>query len=137
MTAPAAPEGVAVATRRLVAGALLAVTVVAGLAMHALLPDDAASDITGDALYAFAAYLAIVVIAPRLHALAVAGIALGWCIAVELFQFTGLPTAWGAMLPALRLVLGTAFDPRDLLVYTVAVIVACGADMAVRWGRRR
>ena len=137
MTAPADRESVAVASRRLVAGALLAVTVVAGLAMYAWLPDDAASDIAGDALYALAAYLAVIVIAPRLPALGVAAIALVWCIAVELFQLTGLPTAWGTMLPALKLVLGTAFDTRDLLVYTAAVSAACGVDMVVRWARRR
>ena len=137
MTAPVAPETVAVAPRRWVAGGLLAATIVAGLATHAWLPDSPASDITGDALYAVAAYLAIVLIAPRLPALAVGGIALGWCIGVELFQLTGLPVQWGETFPALMLLLGTVFDPRDLLVYAIAVIAACGVDMLVRSARRR
>ncbi len=122
--------------RRWVAMVLLAAAVVAGLAAHALLPEGAVSDITGDTLYAVAAYLAVIVIAPRLQSLAVAGIALAWCVAVELFQLTGVPQSWGAVFAPLRLVLGSAFDRRDLLVYALAVIAAFGVDLIVRSSRR-
>lgn len=122
--------------RRWVALVLLGAAVVAGLAAHALLPEGAASDIMGDALYAVAAYLAVIVIAPRLQPLAVAGVALAWCVAVELFQLTGVPQSWGAVFAPLRLVLGSAFDPRDLLVYALAVIAAFGFDLIVRSARR-
>jgi hypothetical protein len=123
--------------RRWVALVLLGAAVAAGLAAHALMPRGAVSDITGDALYAVAAYLGVVVIAPRLPPLAVAGIALAWCMAVELFQLSGLPQRWGEAFPPLRLALGNVFDPRDLLVYALAVIAAFGADLILRSARRR
>ena len=91
-----ADRGASARTRRIIGAGLLAVTVAAGLAVNAFLPDTAVTDIAGDALYAVAAYLAVVLIAPRLPPLAVAGIAARWCVAVELFQLTGLPLAWGA-----------------------------------------
>ncbi|MFE5410684.1 DUF2809 domain-containing protein [Microbacterium sp. NPDC056569] len=119
-------------TRRLVAALLLAATIVAGLLVHALLPDTAVTDIAGDALYAVAAYLAVVLLAPRLPALAAGAIAASWCVAVELFQLTGLPLAWGAQFSPVMLVLGTVFDPRDLLVYVVTIALATAADAAIR-----
>ncbi|WP_246093364.1 DUF2809 domain-containing protein [Microbacterium kyungheense] len=109
--------------RRMPAAVLLAAVVAVGLAVHAALPDTAATDIAGDALYAAAAYLAVVLIAPRLPAPAVGGIAAAWCAAVELFQLTGLPLEWGARLPPVMLVLGTVFDARDLVAYIVTIAV--------------
>jgi hypothetical protein len=42
-------------TRRIVAAVLLVVVIGAGLLVHGVLPDTAATDITGDVLYAVAA----------------------------------------------------------------------------------
>lgn len=119
--------------RRMPAAVLLAAVVAAGLAVHALLPDSAATDIAGDALYAAAAYLAVVLIAPSLPVLAVGGIAALWCVAVELFQLTGLPLEWGARFAPVMLLLGTVFDGRDIFVYVVTIAVLCVMDAFVRW----
>ena len=91
----------------------------------------------GDALYAVAAYLAAVLVAPRLPALAAGGIAAAWCVCVELFQLTGLPLAWGAQFAPVTLVLGTVFDARDLVVYVVTIAIATGVDAAARAVMRR
>ena len=117
--------------RRAVAAIALAVVVVTGLVVHRWAPSGIFSDITGDALYAVAAYLAVVIVVPRATPVLVGAIALGWCVAVELFQLTGLPLAWGADIPPLRLVLGTGFDPRDLLVYGAAVAASVLVDLVV------
>ncbi|MFK4805455.1 DUF2809 domain-containing protein [Microbacterium sp. ZW CA_36] len=118
--------------RRVLAAVLLVLTIGAGLVVHAALPDSSATDIVGDALYAVAAYLAVVLIAPRLPALAVGGIAMLWCVGVELFQLTGLPLAWGAEFAPAMLVLGTVFDARDLVVYIATIAVATALDGVVR-----
>ncbi|MBW9108910.1 DUF2809 domain-containing protein [Microbacterium ureisolvens] len=115
--------------RRTVAAVLLAATVAAGLVVYALLPDTAATDIAGDALYAVAAYVAVVLLAPRLTAIAAGAIAAAWCVGVELFQLTGLPLAWGAQFPPVMLVLGTVFDARDLVVYVATIILATAVDV--------
>ena len=115
--------------RRTVAAVLLAATVAAGLVVYALLPDTAATDIAGDALYAVAAYVAVVLLAPRLTAIAAGAIAAAWCVGVELFQLTGLPLAWGAQFPPVMLVLGTVFDARDLVVYVAMIILATAVDV--------
>ena len=117
--------------RRVIAAALLVLTIAAGLVVHAALPDSSATDIAGDALYAVAAYLAVVLVAPRLPALAVGGIAVLWCIGVELFQLTGLPLVWGAEFVPAMLVLGTVFDVRDLVVYIATIAVATALDAVI------
>jgi predicted Kef-type K+ transport protein len=122
--------------RRLLAGGLLALTIVAGLAVHSFAPDSAASDIAGDALYAVAAYLAVVLVVPHLRVPAVALIAAVWCTFVELFQLTGIPLALGAAFSPVMLVLGTVFDARDLVVYLVTIVAVAGIDGAIRAGRR-
>lgn len=121
--ASAPPRG-----RRVAAAVLLVATIAVGLLVHGLLPDTSATDIAGDALYAVAAYLGVVLIAPRLPPLAAGAIAAGWCVGVELFQLTGLPLSWGAQFSPVMLVLGTVFDPRDLLVYVAAIALATAVD---------
>lgn len=137
MTRTAERATIGVTRRRWIAAGILVAAIIAGLGVHAWLPDGAVSDIAGDGLYAFAAYLAVVVIAPRLSPLAVGGIAVAWCVAVELFQLTGLPLEWGAVFPPVMLLLGTVFDPRDLLVYALALVAACAVDGIVTSLRRR
>ena len=118
-------------TRRIAALVCLAVVIVAGLAVHGLLPDTAVTDIAGDALYAAAAYAAFVVVAARLGPLAIGGIAAAWCVGVELFQLTGLPSAWGASFAPMTLLLGAVFDARDLVVYIVTIAALTVLDWAL------
>lgn len=123
--------------RRIAAGVGLAVVITCGLLVHGALPDTAATDIVGDALYAAAAYLGVVLLAPRLSPLAVSALAAAWCVAVELLQLTALP---GAVVSAFRpavLLLGTAFDPRDLVVYVAAVAALLAGDAGLTAARRR
>ena len=123
--------------RRAIAAVLLIATVGAGLFVHGALPDTAATDIAGDALYAVAAYLAVVLVAPRLSAPVVGLIAAAWCTAVELFQLTGLPLVWGAQFSPVMLVLGTVFDPRDLVVYLLTIALATALDAGIHAVRAR
>ncbi len=123
--------------RRWAAAALAGSTIAAGLAVHRLLPDTAASDIAGDALYAVLIHLLVVAAAPRLRVGGVLLIALVWCTGVELLQLTGVPERAGAAFPPAMLVLGTAFDPRDLVVYAVTLVVVAGADAAATRLRSR
>ncbi|BDV30348.1 DUF2809 domain-containing protein [Microbacterium terricola] len=118
--------------RRLTALALLLGVIAAGLLVHATLPDNAASDIAGDALYAVAAYLAVVLIAPWWSPLVAGAVAAAWCLAIELFQLTGIPLRLGEVFAPAMLVLGTVFDPRDLVIYLVAVGAASALDAVVR-----
>ncbi len=118
--------------RRAIAAVLLIATIGTGLLVHGALPDTAATDIAGDALYAVAAYLAVVLVAPRLPPLVAGAIAAAWCTAVELFQLTGLPLVWGAQFSPVTLVLGTVFDPRDLVVYLATIARVTALDMGIR-----
>jgi hypothetical protein len=115
---------------------LLAAVIAAGLVVHATLPDTSVTDIAGDVLYAAAAYLAVALIAPSLPVLAIGGIAAAWCVAVELFQLTGLPLQWGARFPPVMLLLGTVFDARDLVVYVVTAAVLTAVHAALRLAGR-
>ncbi|MET0297812.1 MAG: DUF2809 domain-containing protein [Microbacterium sp.] len=124
-------------SRRLVAAICLVLVIAAGLGVHTLLPDTAATDIAGDALYALAAYAFVVVVAPRLPVLAVGAVAAAWCVGVELFQLTGIPLDLGAAFPPAMLVLGTVFDARDLVVYVVAIALTTVTDAALRAAARR
>lgn len=123
------------ARRRRVAAVLGAATTIAcGLGVHLLAPDGVLSDVAGDVLYAVLVYLLAVAAMPRRAIWVPALSAWVWCTAVELFQLTGLPLAWGREFPPLMLVLGTVFDARDLLVYTAAIVVAACADRLIRRG---
>ena len=112
-------------------------TIAAGLLVHRALPDTAASDIAGDALYALLIYLLVVSVAARLPVRRVAGVAAAWCVAVELLQLSGFPASAGEAFPPAMLVLGTVFDVRDLVVYLVTVGIAAGADAALHRIRTR
>ncbi|MDL9981531.1 DUF2809 domain-containing protein [Microbacterium candidum] len=116
--------------RRLSAAGALAIIVVCGLVVHAL-PGSAVTDIAGDALYACAAYALIVALAPGLRPRVVSLIAVAWCFAIEFLQLTSIPGAVAGVVPPARLVLGSGFDPRDLLVYGAAALVAGLVDAGV------
>lgn len=123
-------------TRRLVAAAMLALLLCAGLTVHVVLPETSATDIAGDILYAAAVYTGLVLLAPRAAPLVVAAVAAVWGLAIELFQLTGLPAAAGAAFPPAALVLGTVFDPRDLVIALVVPVAAGAIDAAVSTRRR-
>lgn len=103
--------------------------IAAGIGIHYTAPAGDITDMSGDVLYAAAAYLGIVLLLPRRPPLVVGAIAAGWCVAVELFQLTGIPLALGAAFPPAMLVLGTVFDARDVVLYlgTAAVLVILDA----------
>jgi hypothetical protein len=115
--------------RRLSALIALAAVVASGLGVHLILPDTTATDIAADALYAGAVYLALVFAAPRWPAMGIGAIAAAWCVAVELFQLTGIPLAAGASFPPAMLVLGTVFEARDLVVYLVTIALITTVDV--------
>jgi hypothetical protein len=108
--------------------ALALVTIGAGLAVHlhgrALL-GTAARDVLGDALWACMAAWWIGAAAPRASLRTRSVVALAICFAVELGQLVHAPA-----LDALRhtfaghLVLGSGFDPRDFVAYTLGVAAA-------------
>lgn len=116
----------------MIAAACVVLVVLTGLLVHTGLPDTAVTDIAGDALYAAAIYGGVVVVLPRWSPWRVGAIALGWCVAVELFQLTGLPLRWGEAWAPLTLVFGTVFDARDLAVYAVTGILLTAGDLVLR-----
>jgi hypothetical protein len=85
----------------------------------------------GDALYAAAAYLTLALLRPCWPAVRVAGIALGFCVVVELFQLTGLPARF-ASVPPVRWLLGTQFAWEDIGCYLVGIAVTAGIDTFCR-----
>jgi hypothetical protein len=102
-------------------------TIALGLMVHlggSFLPP-VARDVLGDALWAMMIVWLMGVAAPRLQLRTRALAALGVCVAVEFSQRYHTP-----FLDALRntlpghLILGSGFDPRDLLSYTAGVVVA-------------
>jgi hypothetical protein len=117
--------------RRPAAAGAAAAVLASGLGVHLLAPAGFASDAAGDALYAALIHLLGVLCAPRAPSGAVASAALTWCVAVELFQLTGLPESWAVAVPPLTLVFGTVFAPQDLALYAAGVAIAWGVDVAV------
>ncbi|WP_433793509.1 DUF2809 domain-containing protein [Actinoplanes sp. CA-252034] len=77
---------------------------------------------SGTALYAAMTWAGVRFLAPRAGPLAVGAIALAWCWGVELSQLTGIPAALSAHSLAARLVLGTSFDPVDMIWYPIGVV---------------
>jgi hypothetical protein len=120
--------------RRLVLAVLAAATVGLGLLVHRSVSGPV-GDVVGDALYAVLIYLLAAFVAPRARPLRPALIAFTICAGIELLQVTGLPRLWAAEFPPIGLVLGAGFDPRDLVVYAVAVIAAAVVDETI--ARRR
>jgi hypothetical protein len=118
-------------TRRAALAAVSGATVALGLAVH-FRGGSAAADPAADALYAVLIYLFVALLRPRTHSVIVAAIALGFCVAIELFQLTGVPVMLSDITPLARLVFGTTFVPVDLLSYTAGVVVIASIDQAFR-----
>lgn len=115
--------------RRLVLVLVGAVVVVAGLGVHTLAPAGFVSDAAGDVLYAVLIHLIVAFLAPRWPSWLSGSVALAWCVAVELFQLTGIPAAWGF---PLTLVFGSGFAATDLVFYAIGVALAAGGDATMR-----
>lgn len=113
--------------RRLEFAGLAAVTIAAGLVVHLgghRLPD-AVQDIAGDVLWATMMVWWVGVAVPAASVSTGAAAAYAVCVAVEFSQLWHTP-----MLDAVRgttighLVLGSGFDPRDLVAYLAGVSLA-------------
>ena len=102
------------------------VVVVVGLVVSQ--SDGLVADLLGGALYAALVYVLIAVVLPRARRPVVAAVALAVCVVVELAQLTAGPAALADAFPPAALVLGTTFNPWDLLAYAVGVAAALGAD---------
>jgi hypothetical protein len=110
---------------------LLACTLALGLGSRALKTGWFVWDKSlGDVLYAVAVYLVLALAAPRARPQGRAIVTFGLCLAIELFQLTGIPAALGARRWWVRLVLGTSFAWHDVACYAVGVAVA-----ALLWSR--
>lgn len=83
----------------------------------------------GDALYAVAVYLALALVRPRWRIALRAGAALGFCLAVESFQLTGIPSRY-ASIPPVRWLLGTHFAWHDIACYFVGIAAVALLDCA-------
>ncbi|MFE3878948.1 DUF2809 domain-containing protein, partial [Kitasatospora sp. NPDC059146] len=105
-------------TVRLPAVAAALVTVAAGLGVRAVLTGEVAK-YAGDALYTVLVYALVVLVVPRVRPVRAALVAAAVSWAVELFQATGLPDAWGRHSGLVHLVLGSTFNPPDLCWYLV------------------
>ena len=129
---PASPDPIATTrVRRAALGAASAATVALGLAVH-FRGEGAAADPAADALYAVLIYLLVALLRPRLHSVLVGALALAFCVAIELFQLTGVPQMLSDITPLARLVFGTTFVPADLLSYAAGVVVIASIDQAFR-----
>jgi len=88
--------------------------------------------IAGDALYAALVYAVVVFVAPRLAAIVAGAVALAFCWAVEFAQLTPVPAALSAHIRLARLVLGSTFNPPDLLWYAVGITPVLGLHWLLR-----
>ncbi|MEV6970522.1 DUF2809 domain-containing protein [Hamadaea sp. NPDC051192] len=105
--------------------ALIAAVVVllAGLGVRAV-TDGVFAKYAGVALYAVLVYVLVLVVAPRIRPSMSAGISLAFCWAVEFFQLTPIPADLSSRSTMVRLVLGSTFNPPDLLWYAVGAAAA-------------
>ena len=74
----------------------------------------------GDVLYTVLMYFGLGVVWPRSDPRARAFVAFAICIALELFQATGIPIALAQRRPWVHWILGGAFDWADIACYTLA-----------------
>ncbi len=129
-----------IAGRRIAYLGLAATTIAAGLWVHfgAKMLGADARDMLGDALWAVMIVWLISAIAPRAQLLTRSGVALAICVAVEFSQLVHTSS-----IDALRsstighLVLGSGFNPRDLVAYAIGVAAAMLLErIAIGFARR-
>ncbi len=122
-------------TRRRYFAALAAGTIILGLFVVRARPalPAALGDMLGDALWAAMMVWLVSTVAPARPQLHRATLAVAICWAVEYSQRYHVPwiDAWRGTLLG-RLVLGSDFDPRDLVAYAVGVVAACLIERAGR-----
>ncbi|WP_443072462.1 ribosomal maturation YjgA family protein [Streptomyces sp. NBC_01485] len=107
------------ATRiRLVAAGAAVVTVGVGLGLRAVAAGSVAK-YGGDALYTVLLLTLVVLVAPRATPLTAAASALALSWAVEFLQLSDVPAELSRRSAVGRLVLGSTFNPPDLLWYAV------------------
>lgn len=140
MSAAAVPLRRADVTTRVRYVTLALLTIAIGLVVHvtgsAIAP--AARDVLGDALWAAMIFWWVGALAPGARVGARAAAAYAICVAVEVSQLWHAPALDAARATtAGQLVLGSGFDPRDLVAYAGGVAVAVALDAAVvrRWWR--
>lgn len=111
--------------------ALALCTIVVGLFVHlrGSMLGAVTQDVLGDALWAAMLLWWISALAPQRTRLMRSAIALVVCVAIELSQLSH-----ASILEAVRasrlgmLVLGSGFDPRDLVAYTLGIVIAALLD---------
>ncbi|MFJ1735243.1 DUF2809 domain-containing protein [Streptomyces sp. NPDC088254] len=118
------------ARTRWAAAAATAVTVGAGLGLRAVAAGEVAK-YGGDALYTVLILTLVVLAAPRAMPLAAAGTALAVSWAVEFLQLSEVPSELSRHSVLARLVLGSTFNPPDLLWYAVGAAVGWLAHTAL------
>ena len=116
--------------------ALALLTIAFGLFVHrsfdALGP--VAQDMLGDALWAMMMYWWVAALAPTIRVWPRSLAALGVCVVVELSQLIHTPALDHVCATTLgHLVLGSGFDPRDVLSYFLGVVAA----VLLEWGASR
>ena len=89
-------------------------------------------DIAGGILYAVLVFLLVAVLVPAASTVRIGLVAIAICVAVELLQLTGLPSALTGVFPPARLILGTTFVAADLISSAVGVALAVIADRLIR-----
>jgi hypothetical protein len=104
-------------------GALAAalVFVALGLGIRAFATGDVAQN-GGTALYASLIYAGVVFLRPGIRPWVAGVVAVLFCWLIELFQLTGVPAGLSGRSVLARLVLGSSFDPVDLVFYVVGVL---------------
>jgi len=80
-------------------------------------------DVAGSVLYVGFAGMLLAALWPALSSAAIAAVAFAFAAAVELLQLTGVPPAIVAAFPPARLLLGSSFDPLDLVAYAVGAVL--------------
>ena len=113
--------------------ALACATIVAGLVVHlrgaALGP--VARDVLGDALWALMIAWWAGVLAPRARCAVRSTVAYAVCVGVEVSQLYHAPALDAARATTVgHLVLGSGFDPRDLVAYGMGVALAALLESA-------
>lgn len=74
------------------------------------------TDGVGTIAYAAAAVAVVALVMPHRGALLPGAIGTGLALAVEILQLTGLPAAASERFPPITLLLGSSFDPVDVLL---------------------
>jgi uncharacterized membrane protein YdbT with pleckstrin-like domain len=109
--------------RRRMLAAVAGLIMVTGLLVHFTLVS-AAGNFVADALYAVMLFVVLSFVFVRASGWRIALAAFLICLAIELFQLTGVPSSLAEVFPPVRLLLGTTFAAIDLVAYFVGSVAA-------------